>query len=216
MKELNSPAMTPDVYSGIVFSHLTEEYLYSNEPLAINGASIHSGGTAAFEKKKIKRNYDPAEKFWKEPNIPFHEDLPLMHSGRPVRSIPVIVYEAYLQAKAFHDLKLISISKSSQLATTLAKSGPDPSEIMEWAGLFCAKHNVEMPNQLLIRFRSLKDRLSRLLFRLKRGAYSNRVIGSIRVPLQNVFEASLVAGFVKDAQPSLLQRIRNRIKRMEK
>jgi len=62
--------MTPDVYSGIVFSHLTEEYLYSNEPLAINGASIHSGGTAAFEKKKIKRNYDPAEKFWKEPNIP--------------------------------------------------------------------------------------------------------------------------------------------------
>jgi len=128
----------------------------------------------------------------------------------------VIVYEAYLQAKAFHDLKLISISKSSQLATTLAKSGPDPSEIMEWAGLFCTKHNVEMPNQSLIRFRSLKDRLSGLLFRLKRGAYSNRVIGSIRVPLQNVFEASLVAGFIKDAQPSLLQRIRSRTKRMEK
>ena len=33
-----------DVYSAMVFSLVAENYVYSYEPLALNGASIHSGG----------------------------------------------------------------------------------------------------------------------------------------------------------------------------
>ena len=42
-------SITPDVYSAMVFSLVAENYVYSYEPLALNGASIHSGGTANFE-----------------------------------------------------------------------------------------------------------------------------------------------------------------------
>ena len=41
-------SLSPDVYSAMVFSLHTDEYVYSDEPLAVNGASIHSGGTAKF------------------------------------------------------------------------------------------------------------------------------------------------------------------------
>lgn len=36
----------PDVYSGIVFSLFTDRYVYTDEPLSINGASKNSNGTA--------------------------------------------------------------------------------------------------------------------------------------------------------------------------
>lgn len=195
-------SMTPDVYSGIIFSLLTENYVYSYEPLAINGASLHSGGTAGFEKIKKVRIYDPAEKFWREKNIPLHKDIPPVKTGRPVRSISVCVYEAYLQAKPFHDLKKISTSHEKQLAIALRTSGPDAEEIVEWATLFSKKHQIE--------FSEDENKIYRHFFRGGRLLnFINMFLinGSSEIPLLNVYDASIVAGFVKNSPPSLLKRL---------
>lgn len=207
-------SMTPDVYSAIVFSFITESYVYSHEPLAINGASLHSGGTAGFERVKQKRSYDPAEKFWNEKNIPFHDDLPLLENGRPVRSISVIVYEAYLQAEKFHAFKKVMTNHVQQLKLAIKKSGPDHSEIAQWAKLFKQKHSLvllEKPSSP-----SAVNMLGRIVNRLNNILYSYSIKGMPLNPIENVSDASVVAGALKQIRPSIIatvmHHIQNRIK----
>jgi len=204
-------SMSPDVYSGIVFSFLTDEYAYCYEPLAINGASAHSGGTANFEKTKRKRDYDPAEKFLSEPNIPFHSSLPLSHDGRPVRSIPVIVYETFLQAQAFHKFKNIMVSKEKQAAIALDQSGPKHDEIIDWSEQFIKKHqlNVSLVSSSRRGFFSKKyNKIHNIIRKIMNFATSIHVKGNDQVPLTNVFEASIVGGFIKKIQPSTFKNIK--------
>jgi len=200
-------SMTPDVYSAMVLSFLTEKFVYCHEPLAINGASIHSGGTAGFEKIKRARSYDPAEKFWKEKNIPFHEDLPLVKSGRPVRSIPVCVYEAFLQAKKFHHMKSIQTSHVQQLRIAIEKSGPDIDEIMEWANDFATKHKLKLPDQIALRNRKYFRLMKSMHNRIINGLHSYVLHGSIRIGIKDVHEASLITGMLKELRPSIIKRV---------
>lgn len=206
-------SMTPDVYSAIVLSLLADTYVYSHEPLAINGASLHSGGTAGFERVKQSRLYDPAEKFWSEKNIPFHEDLPLVEGGRPVRSIQVIVYEAYLQAKSFHAPREVRTSHAQQLQLAIQKSGPDHSEILDWATLFAQKHKLDLTSKYLSP--SASKKFDEILNRLKNVRYNYSIKGVQVNPLYNVADASVVAGALKQISPSvssmMMNRIRNRI-----
>ena len=82
-------SMNPDIYSAIALTHSVEKYLYSEEPLSINGASSHSNGTST-----LKGNEDGATaKFLEEKNIPFHMDL----SFSP--SIPLMIAEAIFQVR---------------------------------------------------------------------------------------------------------------------
>jgi glycosyltransferase involved in cell wall biosynthesis len=207
-------SMTPDVYSAIVFSLLSDSYVYCHEPLAINGASLHSGGTAGFERVKQNRSYDPAEKFWSEENIPFHEDLHLLKSGKPVRSIQVIVYEAFLQAKNYHAFKPVKTSHAQQLKLALAKSGPDHSEIVDWATSFAQKHNLDFSRESCSKSRV--NLISRAYNFIKTLPYMYSLKGVPLSPLENVADASVIAGALKVVHPSVAARIvrnfKNRIK----
>lgn len=91
----------PDVYSAIVLSEIIDSYVYCYEPLSINGASKHSGGASAFGKKGLECDDEtPAKIFLKEPNIPFHKDIPLMANGIYPLSLEALVYESYLQSRS--------------------------------------------------------------------------------------------------------------------
>jgi glycosyltransferase involved in cell wall biosynthesis len=192
-------SLTPDVYSGMVFSMLTDQYIYSNESFAINGASHHSGGTAAFGKINTTASYDPARKFWSEENIPFHPDLPLIE-GRPVRSTQVVVYEAYLQASCFHKYKpdLHSlISRKQQLEIVLRNDlkSSNQEEILQWANLFSHKFNlgtVFTSNRLISESNSYTLLIRSLLTRLASLPFYVSVHGHLRMPLNNVYEASVL------------------------
>ncbi len=60
--ELFFNSISPDVYSGIVLSHFIKEYLFSDYPFSVNGASRHSNGTA-FTRPANEGVDDPANKF---------------------------------------------------------------------------------------------------------------------------------------------------------
>jgi len=203
-------SMTPDVYSAIVFSLLTDSFVYSHEPLAINGASLHSGGTAGFERVKQKRSYDPAEKFWSEKNIPFHEELPVLENGRPVRSIQVLVYEAYLQAKKFHSYKKILTNHATQLKLACRQSGPDHAEIVEWARLFAQKHSLDLPRRAT--YPSTLSGLDGIFNGLKKLPHTCSIRGDFLNPLSNVADASLVAGSLRKNHPSIFKMMMNSIR----
>ena len=206
-------SMNPDVYSAIVLGLLTDSYVYSREPLAINGASLHSNGTCGFERVKKRRPYNPTDKFWSEKNIPIHEDLPLLENGRLVRSTQITVYEAYLQAKRFYSYSYVSTSHKKQLKLAIEQSGPDQLEIIEWAKLFARQHRLNLPVKSL--FSYLPDRFDKFLNRLGNIRYLYRVRGSQVNPLWNVADASVVAGALKQIGPSVyllaMKRILNKI-----
>lgn len=205
-------SMTPDVYSAIVFSLLTESYVYSYEPLCINGASLHSGGTAGFEQVRQKRTYDPAEKFWSEKNIPFHEELPLLKCGRPVRSIQVIVFEAFLQAEKFHFLKPVKVNYQQQLMLALEKSGPDHHEIIEWCTLFAEKHNLECSK--MSRYSIWHNRLGSVIGLFTRALQNYKLKGTPLNPILNVSDAAVIAGALKEIHPSVVGVMFNNFKNL--
>ena len=201
-------SMTPDVYSAMVFALLTDNYVYSDEPLAINGSSIHSGGTAAFEVIKIKRNYDPIAKFDSEGGLAVHKDIPLV-DGRMVRSIPAIVYEAYLQAAPFHENKFVKTNHLEQLRIVLAKSGPNFQEINYWALKFVEKHklNVQIENLKINSFQNLFNLFNKFKKYLNRALNVYVIYGDFDIPLKNVFDATSVAATLKKTKPTPLKLI---------
>jgi hypothetical protein len=65
-------SQTPDLYAAIVLSNNLENYIYSEKPFSINGASGSSNGTSQFNQNLSNFEY---KKFSSESNIPFHTKL---------------------------------------------------------------------------------------------------------------------------------------------
>jgi len=143
-------SQNPDVYTGIMISLLISEYCYTSLPLAIQGASIHSNGSARFSKNH--RRYDgqmaPDKKFISEDNIPFHAHLPLADDGGQIQSIPVIIYEAYLQAMKYFPGERTITSDQAQLHKALGMPGIFSAEINAWAIEFSRQNQLLMPTHL--------------------------------------------------------------------
>ncbi len=210
-------SLTPDVYSAMVFSLLTDQYVYSDEPLAVNGASIHSGGTANFGIRVPHRKYDPSEKFWSEPNIPFHKSLPLDSNGRPVLSLHAMIYEAYLQAEDFHDRKQISVDAAQQLQIILKEPRIRAVELRAWAKSFAELHGIDRRGTVgPVSAALARVRNSLALMRIVAGTLIRgiRVLGSERQPMQNVHEASLLTSSILLSRPGYLARAANALGRV--
>jgi len=198
-------SMTPDVYSAIVLSLLIDDYVYVNEPLAINGASSHSGGTATFETSKKARSYDPAKKFLMEPNLPFHSSLPLGKNDMPVRCLSVLVYEAFLQAEVFHLGAQVSTSHQRQLELALIESGPDHEEVLSWGEEFALQHSLDFVKALQkskSHKSNIRKRVASYVKILYRELGTYFIAGDVRSPLLDVSEAAVVGGSLKVTRPS--------------
>lgn len=188
-------SMTPDVYSGIILALMTETYTYTQEALVINGASVHSNGTAFFKGITKSSKYNPAKKFMGEKNISLHKDIPTLNNGMPVRSIQIIVYEAYLQAKKYYPSKLIDTSHAKQLQLALSKAGIHYNEVCEWAAIFSKKHNLsikDIQNNV-----SLFTRLKKNYKIYKRRMLTSTIVGTKKHPINNVYEASKLGNKIK-------------------
>ena len=81
----------PDVYSGIALALTTKDFLWSERPLSVNGASAHSTGSSIFGVKGTSQK--PDQRFAEEENIPFHEECSF------AASIPILFYESLLQVR---------------------------------------------------------------------------------------------------------------------
>lgn len=85
-------SIAPDVYSGIVLSKVIDNYIYSEYPFSINGASKHSNGTSSIRQSSSVKN-SPAEKFKTENTLTYDCRLLL------APSVSVCVIGEYLFAK---------------------------------------------------------------------------------------------------------------------
>lgn len=204
-------SLIPDVYSALSIASVVDSYIYSHEPLAINGASKHSTGTSQFSKEK-RTELSPAQKFCSEENIPFHKDLPLCADGNYPSSIHALVYESYLQLELLQDVMQESIH-SQQLEIILATSGRHEREIREWGKIFAATHGLD--------YIKIQSKATRKKLFLKLILFPSRIfnainiysVGSLELPIRDAYEASVAAATIRNDMPSRLKNIRQFITR---
>jgi len=196
----------PDVYSGLAIARVCKDYVYSFEPLAINGGSKHSTGTSVFGGGKSVSG-GPASKFASEGNIPFHPDLCPNHDGTHPPSIHSLVYESFLQSEHLEDIPVLGATHSNQLELILATGGHNGSIIEDWGRKFAQAHGLDYAD---VYARSLRKRraLSLALLPQKlRRALNTIAVGSARCPIRDVAEATAVAVAVRSEPPGLISRL---------
>jgi glycosyltransferase involved in cell wall biosynthesis len=133
----------PDLYSAFAFSFLTDKYLLYNRPLAINGASRHSGGTAFFQYDETSSQYGPAKMFTLENNLPNHQAIPLTKTKRQLRSLHSLVLESFLQARDVLRPEFPTPDYFAQLKLIVADS-KDKNEILDdWILQFASIHSLK-------------------------------------------------------------------------
>jgi glycosyltransferase involved in cell wall biosynthesis len=112
-------SMIPDVYSAIALASTIGEYVALQEPISVVGISSHSNGASQLGRGRS----NASDKFFSESNIPFH---PVLGSAK-VKSIPIMVFECYLQAETLHR-DFLAIELVDQLGLALARAQIDDRE----------------------------------------------------------------------------------------
>ncbi len=215
-------SLIPDVYSAIALTLLTDRFVLSNRPTALDGHSHHSGGAAALSHKKTNLSYNPAQKFESENDIPFHRDFPLLPDGKVVRSIQAIVYESFLQAAPFHKLKDIHTSHEEQLYLIMRDTSPHlRASVVEWSRSFAELHGLDI-EAVQRQIKGWKTKIYLMYRRLKGYLFYIRNIveidGTGKLPLNTIYDAGIVASTILNIKPSfhyrLNQIIRKAIRRL--
>lgn len=202
----------PDVYSAVAIASVTQRYAFSHEPLAINGASRHSTGTAYFSSRP-KAQSCSADLFHSEGIIPVHSDLPVSDAGRFPRSLQAMVFESYLQSADLRppDEK---VRHAEQLELVLSANVQNDPEIETWGRQFAQLHGLDYAG---IERMSARTR-GRLRFAAAGRNFVNEVhtfhCGSRELPLHDVYEASIAAASIRQlrtGRPSWLGVVARRL-----
>ncbi len=131
-------SQTPDLYSAVAFCLKADRFLSVGFPIAIGGTSRHSTG-AAISIATSAESRAAAALYMQEENIPFHPDLIMG------RSIEVLLYECYLQAKHLHPhVDTVSLAGQLQLALDLAPAKHRDS-IAEDCRQMALRHGLPRP-----------------------------------------------------------------------
>lgn len=181
----------PDVYMAVAIASLTNQYVYSDAPLAINGASRHSTGTSQFSGGN-RSAASPAARFLSEQPMPFHPDLPLLADGHYPSSFQLLVYESWLQTESLREPG-IARPQSRQLELILATAGRYRSEMLDWGRQFAAMHDLDLEAARRAADRTRLQRRPRNMLRKLMRKFRYREAGSDELPLDNVFDASRYA-----------------------
>jgi glycosyltransferase involved in cell wall biosynthesis len=208
----------PDVYSAVLLANALKKYVYSYEPVAINGASIHSIGTSAYKVGVTTESESlPISKFRSEINIPFHSDMPLQANGDYPKSIQALIYESYLQVTEILPGSK-TLEPAEQLKVILATAGPHRESVYEWGKIFAELHGLDF-SEIAPRARrySRKLRIGRLPANLATllNTYS---LSSDEYPIRDVYHASMAAAVIRATRPSRVkttfETVRARISRL--
>lgn len=179
-------SINPDLYSAIALSLSTDNYAYVQVPVAINGASKHSGGTSHMLNQKNDKN-SPTHKFLSEDNIPIHKSLVFG------KSIQLMVYECYLQAQHLSRSPISNLK--SQLEIALAAAPKAYRQEIESDCLNISKlNNISMPSPLCVSIKRLSFFINALLGRVFKTP--SITIAPADINAMDVYAASKAAGHI--------------------
>ena len=186
----------PDVYSAVAIASVTDRYLFCHEPLAINGASRHSTGTAYFSNAP-KKKATAADLFHSEGIIPIHDDFAVSPDGRFPKSLQVMLFESYLQSVALRP-DAEPISRARQLELAMAAGVADDPDLDEWARTYARRHKLD--HDKARRAATTTRRILRIAAAARNFVDEVRTFecGSSDLPLRDVYEAALAAASIRE------------------
>ena len=206
-------SMNPDVYLGMAIASVIPRYLYSTTPFALNGASYHSGGSSAFLSNNSDKN-SPSNKFASEDNISFHHDLPLCRDGKVVHSLQASAYEAYLQSKHLRKTSIFEDHQKQLQVILSVNEGLHRESVEAWGEEFATLHSLDLPSAIE------SSSFDKFFLKLRKGLHAifsflNRyVVHGDTYPLNDVYEAAIVASTIVNVKPSRLKMFFEVIKRV--
>jgi len=174
----------PDMYSAVALSLATENYLFIEIPLAINGASMHSTGCSGMCSAAGKDG-GPAFKFQSEENIPLHESLLVG------KSLQIVLYECYLKSwHLHHDNLKITLEDQLQVAIKVAPYEQWP-DVKEQCRQIAVRNGICFTDKK----ESVKDKIFR--FHYYQRAMSWTVsFDAKRLEIRNVHDAALASATI--------------------
>lgn len=194
----------PDCYSAFAFCSSVERYVFMAEPFAIAGRSGHSHGGASIQ-------FDKTD-FSSQPVIPFHPAIPLPSNGTFTFSMQALIFESYLQTGFLRrksdvttiEDQIVKIVAHARLERSMFQKGDQMwGTVTDWARTAAAEHHLEYEHVL----RASKKKLPKLTLSHRWQTLSDfkrryAVDGELRLPVNDVYEASIVADTLLTTRPS--------------
>jgi glycosyltransferase involved in cell wall biosynthesis len=193
----------PDVYSGMLISHLIDSYVYSYESVVINGTSAFSTGYAQFKKGNPKQSdvSNAGQKFAKEPNLPFHPSMPLQRNGDIPKSLLALACESYAQV-ADKLPQLSSLNYATQLPKILSASmSMTDVELNEWIADYLKHHQLVSSKANITYWSKQWFMLKFLTYRVSL-AWNTYSLPLNANAIRNIHEAAIAASVIKLVQPA--------------
>jgi glycosyltransferase involved in cell wall biosynthesis len=176
-------SINPDIYSAVALSIGLRRYAYVHVPIAVNGASKHSGGTSLMTGGGHLKG-SPTHKFLAEENIPFHRALVFG------KSIHIMVYECYLQARGLSETPRFDLARQIETAISLSPK-VFRAEIFGDCLKMARANNVSMPSAMRVGFRRVRFAVEAIF----RKIFAQRLltVPATDLDLDNVHAASVAA-----------------------
>ncbi len=173
----------PDLYSAVALCCVSEKYLSIGTPIAINGASVHSTGTAQMYSNSDQDH--PAKiEFQSENNIPFYETLIIG------KSLQIMLYECYLQSWHLHNGSL-GISLKNQLFVAM-----DAAPFAQRLTIKDECQRIADKNGISFSCGDVRiNRIQKLLYRAEREWW-NIEVDAEKLNIMNVYDASVASAYL--------------------
>lgn len=131
-------SISPDAFSGLALSSVIGEYLLSNFPFSVSGASRHSNGTSFMRRGTDGASDNPTTKFYSENKLIYDSKIIL------APSIPTVVMGEYLLIKKYLPILELSTPSWDRYVVSLIKDANGsffPEEVLK-----SARHTVMQMN----------------------------------------------------------------------
>ncbi len=185
-------SIIPDVYATLAACSVTDQFLYSRQPLAIAGISRHSNGRQSMQ---TSRENKQSVAFFRENKQVFHPSL----GDGFVQSVPLIVYESFLQSSHLRSTDM-GVKLQNQLALTIAHAEKKKKEDVLAYCLQVAKINKIDFDEIIqlvngIRLKKRAKRLSHNIMRhFRRPVEIKKRVAYDDPMLRNIYDAAQEAG----------------------
>lgn len=178
-------SISPDAFSGIALSAVVGNYLLSNYPFSVSGASRHSNGTSFMRRGTDGAVDNPTTKFYSENNLVYDSRVIL------APSIPTVVMGEYLLIKKYlPDLALPNPSWERYISSLIkdAEGSFFPEDVLKSARHTASQLGLSMdvPRNVKI-IRSVQQ---------PKSGFSKNVLG-FKAPtelIENIYDACQLVG----------------------
>ncbi|MFC1886762.1 glycosyltransferase family 2 protein [Thermodesulfobacteriota bacterium] len=178
----------PDIYSAVALASITDTYVFMKDPVSVAGISSHSTGASSLEQGT---NQISLQKYFSEENMPFHSSL---GSGR-TKSIPLLVYECYLQSMHLHH-DFLKVNMADQLALALSHSSiwkPEHyDEIREYCNDVARLNDISIKN-VEKKSKFIKFRMWRLYLYYIRKQFQEITINAQEFNIKDIHGAAFLS-----------------------